>query len=137
MLKGETRPSQLGGGEPQPAERRPEPPGWLSGEGRAVWERTVAELEAMDLAYQADAELLGAFCSSVALLAEAEQALEAEGKMYTDPNGQKRRNPWLFVRRDAMEGVTRLAGQFGLSPSARVHLPGPAPVERPAARLLS
>jgi len=124
-LHGERRPSRTRV-EPQPADRPPEPPGWLSVEARAVWERVTAELGAMGLAYAADADLLAGYASSVAVFAEAERALVVEGRIHLDDNGEPRRSPWVLIRRDALDSMQRLGAAFGLTPVARARLAAPA-----------
>ncbi len=126
-LHGEKRPSRTRI-EPQPADRPPEAPEWLSIEARGVWGRTLPELAHMDLLFAADTDVLAAYCSCAARFAECEQILQADGLLYTDPNGQRRRHPLLFVRRDALEGMLRTGQALGLSPAARAHMGIRAPV---------
>jgi P27 family predicted phage terminase small subunit len=124
-LRGETRPSRERI-EPQPRDAEPEPPAWLSEAARGVWDWLVVELGAMGVLYGADAALLAALASSVATFGEAEHEIASNGRIYEDRNGQRRRSPWVLVRRDALSEMTRLAPMFGLSPTARAHLASPA-----------
>lgn len=102
-----------------------------------MWDRLAGELEAMGILHGADAEHLAALASSVAMFAEAERTLAKEGYMYEDSNGQRRRNPWILVRRDAVNEIVRLGSAFGLTPVARAHLAKPAKPDEPTAGLLS
>ncbi len=138
-LQGETRPSRLRP-EPQPAERTLEPPYWLTPAARAVWDRVTDELAAMGLLFGADTDAIAAYASSVALLEEAERALAADGLMCVDRDGDQRRNPWLMVRKDALESIHRFGLAVGLTAAARTRLPV-SPLRTPdddlADRLLS
>jgi len=140
VLQGEKRPSRLRN-EPQPDERPPQAPEWLTPEARKVWDRVVAELAGMQLAFAADADTIAAFCSSVALLARAERTLVEDGYLHDDANGNSRRSPWVLIRRDALAGIARFGLALGLSPAARARLGTPEALDEPgaaaAARLLS
>ena len=65
---------------------------------------------AMGLLFAADTDAIAAYVSSVALLEDAERALAADGIMHIDRDGEQRRNPWLIVRKDALESIHRLPG---------------------------
>jgi P27 family predicted phage terminase small subunit len=132
--------------EPQPEERYPDPPDWLTPSARAVWDRVTDELAAMGLLFAADTETIAAYASSAAMLEEAERGFAADELMRVDRDGDQRRSPWLLVRKDALEGIHRFGSALGLSPAARTHLPvSPTPykteaelaAERLADRLLS
>jgi P27 family predicted phage terminase small subunit len=69
---------------------------------------------------------------------KAQQAKDQTGLLYTDPNGQVRRNPLNMVTRDLVMVSLRLAQDFGLTPSARAMMGRNDQVpEDEAARLLS
>jgi P27 family predicted phage terminase small subunit len=98
------------------------------------------ELAVMGLLFRADADTIVCFANSVALLEDAERALAVEGPMRIDRDGDSRRNPWLMVRQQALDGIHRFGSALGLSPTARARLELPSPrsaQDALAARLLS
>ncbi|MBV8971766.1 MAG: phage terminase small subunit P27 family [Sphingomonadaceae bacterium] len=140
LLQGETRPSRIGSPEPQPREHPPEAPTWLAVEARAVWDRTVAELDAMGMAFAADADALAVYCNAVVNHARAQQVLDRSGVLVKGADGGIVRNPANTVVNHNAAVIARFAREFGLTPSARVGLAGEAEPEdsrRLAARLLS
>ena len=141
LLRGETRPSRIGSGEPQPRSAGPEPPGWLDDDARAVWDRTVVELEAMGLAYASDTDALVVYCNAVVTHARAQRLLDRSGVLVRGTGGQLVRNPATTVISHTAQIVARFAREFGLTPAARVSLqatPGePEDSRALAARLLS
>jgi len=89
-----------------------------------VWDRLVAEVDAMGLLYAADGDLLAQLATAVARYGEAERVLQAEGLVVADREhpGRVKRNTWVFVQREAAEMTQRLSDRFALSPAARARL---------------
>jgi phage terminase small subunit len=61
ILHGETRPSRIGGPEPQPRETEPEFPEWLGEEARPIWDRVTGELASMTLLFAADQAAISSY----------------------------------------------------------------------------
>jgi P27 family predicted phage terminase small subunit len=141
LLHGESRPSRVGNPEPQPRERLPRVPDWLTAEAREVWDRTVAELDAMGLAYAADTDSLVIYVNAVVNYVRAQKILDLAGVMIKGVDGGIVRNPANAVVKQNAAIVGRFAREFGLTPSARVgltiELRDPEDSRDLAARLLS
>lgn len=136
-LHGEKRPSQSRV-ELQPNERAPQPPAWLTGESRAVWDRITVELDAMGILFALDTDPLAALCSTVALFYEAERHLRRDGYVIADNHGDDRRSPWILIRRDAVNEIMRLGQAFAMTPQARANMAKPVKEsEPPGAELLA
>lgn len=127
LLKGETRPSRIGHGEPVPRAAEPVPPGWLSPPARDVWDRTVTELDAMGLAHAADADALTVYCCAVVNYARAQQLLDRSEPLLRGSDGGVVRNPAQQMANACAVIIGRFAREFGLTPSARVNLARPGP----------
>ena len=141
LLHGERRPSRVGNPEPQPRERLPKAPDWLTFEAREVWDRTVGELDAMGLAYAADTDSLIVYVNAVVNYIRAQKALGLSGVMVKGVDGGVVRNPANAAVKQNAVLIGRFAREFGLTPSARVgltvELRGPEDTRGIAARLLS
>ena len=138
LLHGETRPSRVNLNEPSPRAELPEPPEWLVGEALRVWRYTLGELRHMRVVTAADRDALAVYCQAVAHYAEAAAAVSEQGMLITGKDGYTVRNPAMQFVRDQAVLVKAMAGQFGLTPSARVGLTaGEAPDATGAERLLS
>jgi len=122
LLHGETRPSRIGGPEPQPRERLPACPDWFTVEAREVWDRTVSELEAMGLAFAADRDSLVVYVNAVVNYVRAQKFLDVAGVMIKGVDGGVVRNPANAIVKQNAVLIGRFAREFGLTPSARVGL---------------
>lgn len=125
--------------EPTPPDAEPEldDPN-VADEVRAVWDRTLAEIKAMGLAFRADQDSLRCYCEAVVQHRRASAVLARTGvlvKGQSDRGGWVR-NPALQIQRDAAMQIKVFAHEFGLTPSARTQLGidsekgGPAGAER-------
>jgi P27 family predicted phage terminase small subunit len=86
------------------------------------------ELHAKGLLATVDLALLRAYCYQVALMLEAEEELEMNGKTETrhTANGSHSvRSPWVAILADATEKVNKLGQQFGFSPASRTRISAP------------
>jgi P27 family predicted phage terminase small subunit len=140
MLRGESRPSRIGHGEPVPRAAEPEPPTWFDERHRQTWERLTTEIRGMHLLHSADQDVLAALVRAVCRHEDAGRIVAAEGLMVTGKDGQRVRHPAVIVEREAAETVRRLAREFGLTPSGRAdlgHAMPPSPPGLGPERLLS
>ena len=122
MLRGETRPSRIGHGEPVPRAAEPERPDWFDERHTAVWQRITAEIRGMHLLHSADRDTLVGLVRAIIRLEDAARLVAAEGVIVTGKDGQQVRHPAVIVEREASETVRRLAREFGLTPSGRADL---------------
>lgn len=138
VLHGETRPSRVNANEPMPRAGLPDAPSWLEPATREVWDRTVAELAHMRVLTSADRDALVVYCQAVVHHARAVREVAATGLLIEGKDGYPVKNPAMQFVRDQAVLIKVMAGQFGLTPAARVGLTtGDAPDVEGAARLLS
>jgi P27 family predicted phage terminase small subunit len=131
LLRGETRPSRIGRGEPVPRLADPEPPPWFDERHLRAWERLTAEVRAMGLLYSADRDVLVGLVRAVCRHEDAARLVAAEGIVVTGKDGQRVRHPAVIIEREAAETVRRLAREFGLTPSGRADLGHAVPPSPP------
>lgn len=103
----------------EPESVAPECPAVLAGEAKAEWDRIVPELLVAGLLARLDRAALAAYCSAYARWVEAELALRTHGVLIKAPSGYPMVSPYLTVANKAMEQMTRLLVEFGMSPSSR------------------
>lgn len=111
--------------EPEPTVGAPEPPEWLEDEALAEWGRVVPELAAIGLVALVDRAALAAMCQSWADYVAAERAVGADGATVKTARGGIAKNPMVTVMNEAFGRWRVMAGQFGLTPSARASLAVP------------
>lgn len=99
-----------------------EPPGDMSLEVRAVWDRVAAELEAMQLAAPADVDSLRCYCEAVVDHEHASAVVAASNVVIRGINGGLVRNPAVVVQLQAAETIRKFAQEFGLTPSGRTRI---------------
>jgi P27 family predicted phage terminase small subunit len=128
LLRGETRPSRVNHHEPRPLDRFPEPPPDLSAAAAAVWGRVLAEFGHTRIIRAADHDVLRLYCEAVVRYEEASRLLAGSGPLVQSKRtGDLVKNPLHQVARDNAALVRQLAGDLGLSPSARTSLRGDEP----------
>lgn len=118
LLHGEQHKDRINLDEPRPRPVLPDPPD-MSEDVRAVWDETLTELEAMDLAHAADAAALRCFCEAVVVHRKASAELASSPILVITAQGTLVRHPALPVQRDAAQTIRAFAQEFGLTPSAR------------------
>ena len=110
-------------GEPRPPVESPgDPPAVLKGEARREWRRVTRLLVAMGCIAKIDRALVTAYCEAWGEFVEASRELQTSGLILKTADGYFYPNPLAGIRSRAVERMTRLAAQFGLSPSARTKL---------------
>jgi P27 family predicted phage terminase small subunit len=119
LLNGERHQDRINHDEPKPRPAELVPPDELSDQVLAVWRRVVAELEAMNLAFPADADALRCYCEAVVTHAKASRVLARTGILVKGIHGNMVRNPALQIQRDSAQTIRAFAQEFGLTPSAR------------------
>lgn len=137
-VRGHHRP--IDNAEPKPKKLKPHMPEWLDEAGRKQWRKTMPMLFRLGLVTEADGESLGAYCAAIASLASSSMALQnAQGvyeltapetsQVYNQDTGEvitlqghdkvKAATVQFFK---ALQTVTRLSAEFGLTPSARTRI---------------
>lgn len=105
--------------EPKPAATLPTCPRHLTGEARREWRRMGGELARMGVVTVVDRAALAAYCQAWARWVDAEGQVAKLGTIVKTANGNLIQNPYLAVANRAMEQMTRLAAEFGMTPSSR------------------
>jgi P27 family predicted phage terminase small subunit len=112
-----------------PAKDLPAPPDDLRPDAaRQCWEVCAKELHAKGMLATVDLALLRAYCYQTALMMEAEEELEMNGKTevrHTANGSHYVRSPWVAILSDATEKVSKIGQQFGFSPSSRTRISVP------------
>lgn len=116
----------------------PRCPTWLGKSARAVFRRTVAELQAARTVAVIDGDLLAAYSSAVADLEAVSVELDRAGVVLEvaslDRNGRpvghmvKKPNPLLKAKGELLGRVGRLADQLGIGPVSRSRVQTAPPV---------
>jgi P27 family predicted phage terminase small subunit len=108
----------------------PEPPAYLSGHGRAEWERLAPEVFRLGLLTVVDLHLFGAYCKTYGIWRNAQEALArvAEddpafgGLVVRTRKGNAMVNPLYWTARGAASDLVQIAGEFGFTPVARARI---------------
>lgn len=122
VLHGETRPSKINADEPQPAQMDPVAPDYLTDDGLKIWDATVYQLRAMGLLAAADQDALAVYCQSVVSYSEAARNVNQRGLLVKTADRGWVKNPAVQMMREFGAQVRSMAGEFGLTPAARVGL---------------
>lgn len=107
--------------EPMPT-GKPTCPRWLGREAKDEWRRVMRAMPG-GMITTVDRASLAAYCQAWAEFAEAAKLFESvEDHCYTTANGNRLLRPESLVMQRAHERMTKLAGQFGFTPSARANM---------------
>lgn len=123
------RPLPAEGEEPDPGtlDALPEPPDWLQEleYGRREWYSRGPTLLTMGLLTPADEMSFALYCLQVDICIKASQDIQKNGQTIRGARGEVR-NPALASLASATTAATKLAAEFGLTPSSRgrMKLPG-------------
>ncbi|MBI5284958.1 MAG: phage terminase small subunit P27 family [Chloroflexi bacterium] len=118
------RPDRPRGG---PLAQLPTCPPHLQGEARKAWRQLGRKLLGCGLMTEIDGAALALYCQAWARWVDAERALEKYGVMVKSPNGFPMQSPYLAIANKAMEQMTKLLTEFGMSPSSRARVAVTAP----------
>ena len=115
---------------PRPRRVLPRCPEYLTDEAAKCWRRLARELYDAGLLTVVDRDALAAYCVAYARWRKAEEQiaknteiirtkpkLDAEGNQVGGENIIQ--NPWLSVANKAQEQMSKLAAEFGMTPSSR------------------
>jgi P27 family predicted phage terminase small subunit len=114
-----TYPPNLGGGL-----GAPDPPRWLSREGRAEWRRVVKACEDWPTWLQeVDRAALSAYCSAWSTFVDAAKDVAERGPLVparSSADGDaKVKNPAVQIVRDSSEAMRKWSRELGFTPDAR------------------
>lgn len=105
----------------------PDPPEFLNEEGKREWFRRGPDLLRLGILTEADVAPFAAYCQAYGRWHAAELTLIEMGRsdlltgamLINTKGGNTIQNPMLGVANRAQEQMTRLAAEFGMTPSAR------------------
>jgi P27 family predicted phage terminase small subunit len=117
----------LNDAEPRPEIAIPDCPPELSERARIEWNRLVGELSKLRLVTNLDRAALAAYCSSYALWAEANEAIQKYGAMVKSPSGFPIQSPYVAIANRQAEIMLRISAEFGFTPAARGRISAPKP----------
>lgn len=110
-------------GSPEPIAGMPECPDWLTGEGRAEWDRQVQDLWARKLIAKTYRPALAMFCEAWGEYVDAVKWIEENGPTYESKMGTSL-HPMVTIKAKAFERAYKLGQQFGFSPASQSSLSG-------------
>jgi P27 family predicted phage terminase small subunit len=129
VLRGNPSKRALPTHEAKPAVKLPPAPKHLSVEARREWRRTGKELLRLGLVTTLDRGMFAGYCQAWGRLVEAEEQLRKFGTVIKAPSGFLVQSPYLAIANRALEHMTKIAVEFGMSPSSRSRVHAAAPAE--------
>ena len=118
-LEGNPGKRPLNRNEPRPAKKAPACPKWLEPEAKKEWRRLAKSLEQMGVLTEADMASFASYCQAYARWKEAEEFITQHGTIVKTPSGYWQQVPQVSIAQTYNKIMTKLAEQFGLTPSAR------------------
>lgn len=119
--------------EPRANPEIPECPPHLDAEAKAEWKRMAKQLHGLGILAKIDRAVLAAYCACWSRWVQAEaKVIEFGLIMVSKTGGGMFQNPYLSVANRAMEQMSRIAAEFGMTPSGRARLdvePAPPPAD--------
>lgn len=129
-LEGTYRKDRDGGGDSlAPPPGVPVRPKWLEKEACAEWDRVVPQLVELNVLTGLDGGALERYCVAYSNWVRAQRDVQKNGLVLKTPFGPQK-NPNVKIAQDERAAARLLAGELGLSPSARTRVKTP---ERPPA----
>jgi P27 family predicted phage terminase small subunit len=113
----------------------PQPPEWMTDDGKAEWMTVTAELKASGVLAQADLSIVAMYCNEIATYIECQRQMQKAGTrvmVIKDENGKLKyaqQVPYQKIANDCVEKALKLASEFGLTPSARTRIGAIKPPE--------
>lgn len=137
LLDGNPGKRAINRSEPQPEAGMAACPSWLPKSAKAEWRRVVPELSRLGMLAKVDRASLAAYCQAVAMLEDAQRALDVDGLVIDGSHGGKVKNPAATVVKEAASTIRGFAAEFGLTPASRSRLVVPRGDKTESERLLS
>lgn len=107
-----------GGASLQPPPGVPLRPKWLDKEARAEWDRVVPQLVELKVLTGLDGGALERYCVAHSNWVKAQRDVQKHGPVVKTPFGPQK-NPAIKLAQEERAAARLLAGELGLSPSAR------------------
>lgn len=127
LVKGNPGKRPLNKKEPKPKISLPSAPDHLCFSAKHEWKRVAKALYDLGLLSELDRAALAAYCNAYGRWVAAEKKLKAAAKedpeygglLIETSNGNLIQNPLVGIANTARKEMARLAGEFGMTPSAR------------------
>ena len=116
-------------GEPEIPPGSPKPPAWLDSEAVEEWRYAVAHLGGHKILTEADRTALAMYAEAVADYVSMRKVVKDEGYTIKTDKGNLIQHPALGAMGRAWDRATKLAREFGMTPSSRAGLHIQAPSE--------
>lgn len=103
----------------------PQPPEWLSDDGRKIWDDIAPRLANMKILQIIDATTFGRYCQDFGTWVQLQHILREEGTTYESesPHGTYRRSHPAFMQADRLNRtLISMESGFGLNPADRQRL---------------
>lgn len=127
VLRGNPGHRPLNEHEATPVPGLPDPPAVLDAVAQAEWVNKGRQLVALGLMTEVDTAMLAVYCAAWSRWLEALEKVAADGAVITTPSGYQQQSPWVSMRNQAEDRLTKAAVEFGMSPSARSRVTAAAP----------
>lgn len=108
--------------EPDFEKALPKPPSHLNKSARAEWKRVAQELHNKGVLTQMDRAVLAAYAQAYGRWHEAEEKVNELGFVVKTAMGNLVQNPYLSIANRAMQDMTRIAAEFGMTPASRTRV---------------
>ncbi len=122
VLRGNPGKRAVNRNEPKPSTARIAIPKYLNADAKSAWKKIAPELKKLGLLTVVDVPLLSMLCTELARYWMAEAKLQELGAVEPAARGGWKPSPYLGILNRASQRITTIAGQFGMSPSARTSL---------------
>lgn len=115
-----------------------DPPEWLEGAGRELWETLAPQLCKQLVLQATDVQNLEAYCAAYGRFRLGQQSITKDGITVPGASGSPVKNPAATVINEAVKQMATYGAMLGLDPSSRQRLTGPKKpgAGNPFARLL-
>ncbi len=135
-LRGNPGRRPLNDHEPRIPAALPTCPRHLSREAKGEWKRLSQVLYDHGLLTEVDRGVLAALCQAWGRWVRAERMVTKHGMLTYTAHGTQAVSPYVRIARQAMEDYTRMAIEFGLTPSSRSRVTTVAPEQLSLAEAL-
>ena len=110
--------------EAQLEPKLPRAPAYLSKVAQAEWRRTGKRLLEAGLMTALDETAFAAYCVAFSQWVGAIKKIQENGSTTWTDGGGLARSPWVGIAAEAWKEMTRMLGEFGMTPSSRAKVKG-------------
>lgn len=120
ILEGNPGKRSLNPNEPKPEKKAPSCPKWLDAEAKKEWKRLAPQMEKLGILTEADRAAFASYCQAYSRWKDAEEFITRSGTtIFKTPSGYWQMLPQVSISQTYNKIMTRLATEFGLTPSSR------------------